>query len=571
MPTRRRINEPVFGPNATSNPNNPTQPVYNNPQQGPMFPAAQQYWNSVSGSSSSRNRSQSPPQTSPNVQINSSGGNFGAPNNVSSMNNVTQPRYNVQQAQQVQAQQVQAQQAQMQKQEEPKPNGFQRFLNDPLGTVAGWADPQNMIDKTKQPGEAGFYASDLISGGTGVTAINSAAINAAAQLRMSQAEQIKDTFGMTRAEQIIRKNQLSKEGARRLMIALDKQGESILNGNLAKESLKAANGISTSTVPTGQAVVNTVTTKAKLEFLKKVFSNSKNIKAMIAFAAGWLFTGSFAYNELNDAISTKGFQANDAIKAKDYEFAEQLREEMEEMDKYNNLWFVLGGPASYIYAATSKGGQSVKGISDTIARNKELDLEKAQLEQKNIDGTMTDEERAHYIDLYPYSIIAQEYSASKKNLDAQGNPIFGNVDPETGEYVPSNIEQAKAAYEEETQNRDALGNPLYGYVNENGVYVPSYTEMAKRLEAQQYYDSLSGGAGVTGGGVAQEEWEPPTSLNFGLLHTAGGYEATKAGVPAGNNNYTVTGNVDNDAVANYLYGVPYDQLPPEAQAVVDKW
>jgi hypothetical protein len=349
-----------------------------------------------------------------------------------------------------------------------------------------------------------------------------------------------------------------KQSAARLISPLEKKGAAVLSGEVGKEINNAAAGAAVK-VGAGEIAVNTATAAAKLTWLKSFVKNMKYPTMIAGVAAGWLMSGTFAYNELNDAIFSISFKASEAIKAGDAEYAQELNDRMAELNKLNNIGFVFGGPVSYVIAATTKGHSSVEESQIAIDKLKVEQKADADFLKKYQEGSALNSEIAAYAKANPYSSVADTLKAAQKNLDANGNSIFGTLD-EKGNYIPSATELARQEWEANNNNVDANGNSIYGAVNENGVYVPSYTELAKRLESQQYYNSLSGGSSAT----TQGEYQPPSSLNFGLLRTAGGYETAKK--TPDNAGQMIT---DVNTVSNYYFQIPYSDLSPEQRALID--
>jgi hypothetical protein len=228
--------------------------------------------------------------------------------------------------------------------------------------------------------------------------------------------------------------QIKKEAAR-LIIPLEKKGAAILAGEVGEKVNNAAAGAISKTA-VGEIAINTATTATKLIWLKNFVKTMKYPAMVAGVAAGWLMSGTFAYNELNDAIFSVNFKVSEAIKAGDVEYAQELTDRMEELNKFNNAGFILGGPVSYITAAMLKGESSVKDSQIAIDKEKQ----KQELENDFLDrygkSQATPDEIAAYAKSHPYSMVAESYKAEQKNLDAQGNSIFGTID-ENGNYIPS--------------------------------------------------------------------------------------------------------------------------------------
>ena len=295
-------------------------------------------------------------------------------------------------------------------------------------------------------------------------------------------------------------------------------------------------------------------------------SNMKNYRFVLgalSATATWALSGSFSENEYGDAVMALQIAQQNAYKSGDKETGDEIYEMMQEIKPQKLDWY--WGPIAYVRNVGIKQ-ESLFEISEKQKANSDQEFTQAVQDQQLADRIRADlatpEEEAQYAKDHPFSDIAANYKIKQKNLDSQGNSIFGSIN-EQGKYVPSNTEIAKKEWEDEVKNVDATGSSLYGHVNENGVYIPSRTELAKRLEAQQYYDSIQGGGG---GEFEERQFEPPSSLNFGLLRTSGGYEKVDKDTALQSGQELVS---DTDEIARAIFTVPYSQLSDIQRQVVD--
>lgn len=348
-------------------------------------------------------------------------------------------------------------------------------------------------------------------------------------------------------------------------------GTRILAGETVADvaTVAAASGEVAAPTAAGVAVVNTATTATKVGILANIAKLAKNPAFVMGAIATYAYSVQYAKNPEGDAIQSLQIAMTAAQKAGDVDGYNELKDYYDDLTN-PTLWDKIEG---YVPVLNVLAGEAKKVEASRIAVNVQdkefqIAISKAkanqELEDKINRGQASNAEIAAYAKENPYSIIAKNWADSQTNVDANGESIFGKID-ESGNYVPSATERAKAEWERDFKNVDALGNPLYGYVNENGVYVPSYTEQAKRLEAQQYYNGLQGGQSSTTSS-GKSEFQPPSTLTFGLLKTPGGYEtADKSSVvPEGSQFVT-----DVDEISNYYFGVPYGRLTPAQKQLVD--
>ncbi len=317
-------------------------------------------------------------------------------------------------------------------------------------------------------------------------------------------------------------------------------GNSIMAGDILKgKAGKAALGFTTEYAlakgapAAAKIAINPATAKVRAGLLTKAVQYGfKHKTFVLGTLATWVFSGTFAGNELGDAYMMLSIGMGDAVKRGDTKLVREYKEYIDDINEKNLLKYIPWlGPIAYVGAIGEKIRASQWKAEKDIKLAEE-DHAKAvadeEIGQRIRAGLATEAEIEQYIKDNPYSDIAA--IAKKEAVREAEAPytdlIYGKVDPTTG------------------------------------LYMPSPTEMAKRRWNDEYYGR--------DGGVAQQ-WEPPSSFRFGLLHTAGGYEATGAGTKGEGQTYEVTGDIDPDQIAQYLYGVPYAQLTDEQKAVVDKW
>jgi len=316
-------------------------------------------------------------------------------------------------------------------------------------------------------------------------------------------------------------NSLSK--ANNMIQGYEKVANAIQNGDEILTGVNAAAAAGNTVTSVAGIAVNTATTTKKFKaILDLVKSNSKTGLWVAGALATWITTGSFAANEHRDAEASLQFAITDANQNGDYATAKKLKDYYDDIAT-DKLYMYLG-PIGYFMASGVKATAASKIIEESMATatvNQEKELRMESILLKINAGLATDDEISEYVTANPYSTIAKLYQQELTNQQYAENAIA----------LQQQLEDIKTAGAEA---RDAL-----------------------------YEDSTTTSETTT--------YELPSSLNFGLLHTSGGYEATKSGDLVSDQTYTVTDNVDYDSISNYLFGIPYSQLTAEQKAVVDKW
>lgn len=309
--------------------------------------------------------------------------------------------------------------------------------------------------------------------------------------------------------------------AGKAIINAEKAGsELVATRGLVGETAEAAAGITKAAGTSG--IVNTVTTANRLSFLQKAVNFAKSPMFIIGTVASWVTTGVLSQNEWGDTVQALSIAISTAEKAGDTETARELNEYLEDISPTRmKAWL---GPIAYLGNVDKKIESGVKIAEQTMSRIEEAEEKKIAtqiMEDKIQAGYATEQEIAKYIGDNPYSQLTALIKQNEKNQ----------------QYAESAI---------------ALQTQLEQIKNQGADYRNSL-----------YNSDTTGNTGST--------YETPSSLNFGLLHTSGGYESTNLPVVGTSTTAGKLTEPQQNEVSQYLFGIPYSQLTEEQKAVVDKW
>ncbi len=306
-----------------------------------------------------------------------------------------------------------------------------------------------------------------------------------------------------------------------------------IEGDIAKAAAgdfirNEAAQIGVSTVKAGTIAVNTATAAQKIGYLAQLAAKAKNPAIVLGAIGTYMFSTNMAMNEKGDAVMALEIAIGQAQKNGDIEGARKMKEYLDDITDPSilNTLKVVAPILNYPLAAITKW-ESTKMAADITMEQAEKDYAKsianAAMEQKINAGLATDAEVEQYAKDNPYSNIAALY-------------------------------------------KQMLTNQQY---SENAIALQQQLEDIKTAGTQARQDIYDASKSSTSDGTTT--YEPQSALNFGLLHSAGGYETTGTKPPTGSSPQTQGAGENQDVISNYLFGVPYRDLTAEQKAVVDKW
>ena len=363
-------------------------------------------------------------------------------------------------------------------------------------------------------------------------------------------------------------SQLARQGGQRLITNLETKGAEVLSGQLGKEVAEAAAGNAVK-VGAGEVAVNTATAATRLEWLKQFLSANKYALAVAGVAGSWVATGIYSQNELGDTVQSLQMKADEARKAGDLEFAQDLTDRMKELEKLHNILTVLKGPISYHQIIGEKISNAVTSTQEAIDKANENIVNDQLIETKYESGKATPEEISKYIARNPYSPIA----AVEKQKE---------VDALKGEPTPEEVVNTK-----QTENnilsrmkgmtyQDIVSDPeIVAFAQDQNNLYSSVTKLYNDAVVKIVQDSnpanpfgSAAQAQVSTPNTAYEAqtYEAPSSLNFGLLKTSGGYQTVKKDSPEAQSGTFVT---DTNEISQYYFGINYSKLTAQQKQLVD--
>lgn len=331
-------------------------------------------------------------------------------------------------------------------------------------------------------------------------------------------------------------------GVNALIGGLTARGTTYAAGNVVKgDAAKAALGQTAKAVipKAGKVAVNTATTKAKISLLSGIASKAKNPTFVLGAIGTYGYSLVYERNPHGDAVQALQISMSEAKKNGDIEGYRKLKEYfddltnpdmLDEIARYTPILNVVKSEIEKIRGA--KLGVDVQ--SDQFERDMMKNASNDALLNKINAGYATDVEIEQYAKDNPFSAVAEIVKDAKvRDANAKANEgIYGRLDPDTGEYIPSALETAKRQWNEEYYAR------------------------------QRYMD---GGTGLSGGfGGKTEPFQLPSSLTFGLLRTAGGAELTQINPQNEANRIT-----DVNEISTFIFGIPYDQLTDVQKQLID--